>query len=350
MAERTSTDITKLEKKYEVIKRRQSQAKIMPNKAKIDASFGKQKARSRITNLVIPPAPNMKQHPYEIPSSNAVNHLYVRPDDERRRKNRHVVPYGTTLFADDPQSSKSATSPLRYAGAYFISASTSDDHNSSPLNYNENKSSVTKITFTDSESDSESDEDEAETPTVTTEEVSDGNNNDISKTLLELHLEWKDKQSNGEESSDSNVSHQSLSVPRNPFTAPSQPIGIGSFTTDDIKRSEPTREKNTAVTASVPPDNTPIAENKEDQKVEISTKPKVRFFPQHMRKEKREFGIKLGIYKPSDFVGSKPKPIRPPLTHDGNAPRITRHQINNCLTRESFASASWDRKITIEPR
>ena len=87
--------------------------------------------------------------------------------------------------------------------------------------------------------------------------------------------------------------------------------------------------------------SSPDTDKPEDEKE--SVKPKTIFCPPHMKKEKREFGIKLGIYKPSDFKSSKPIPIRPiSSSSNGKSPRITRQQINNCLARESLAFTSWD--------
>ena len=343
MAERTSIDISKLEKKYDVIRRRQSQAKIMMHKAKLDETFGKQPARRRVTNLVIPPAPTLKNPGgFMSPSLNAVNHLYVRPDNETCRRNRHVVPYGSTLFTDETK--KGSGSAMRYAGAYFVSTASREDGQELSKG-EESDATVTKVTF--SESDDEASPNSASAPT-NDENNNDHNNHndDISKTLLQLHLEWKDRRSNGEESSDSSLSAHSLNVPRNPFSAPSQPVGLGAFSTDDIKRSETRNEKKASHTSPKAVAPKPVTENKgESQPVVQSVKPKALFFPHHVRREKREFGIKLGIYKPSDFNEAKPPAIRAGLTSsDRNTPRITRQQINNCLSRESFASASWDRK------
>ena len=333
MAERTCTDVSKLEKKYAVIKRRQSQTKIKLQNARNDGSFHKQHVRSKVTNLVIPPAPNLLQRRgFEIPSTNAVNHLYVKPDDEKRRKNRHVVPYGTTLFANET-GQKSSSSPVRYAGAYFVSAI--DETKSAEASKDDGTNSiVTKITFSDS--------DDNEPPPAKTDcDKSDGNNNDISKTLLQLHIEWKDKQSNGEESSDSSLSITSLNVPKNPLSTPRQPVGISSFTTDDIKRSESKPDSVAISQPAISVCGSPDTGRPEDEKE--SVKPKSSFFPPHMKREKREFGIKLGIYKPSDFKSTKPIPIRPiSSSSNGKAPRITRQQINNCLARESLAYTSWD--------
>lgn len=352
MEERTCTDVSKLQKKYEVIRRRQSQAKIMMHKSNFDnGDMGKQQrpVSRKVTNLVIPPAPKLhRAKGYEISSSNAVNHLYVKPDEWAKceRKNRHVVPFGTTLFASEPEKNPSI-SPVRYAGAFFLSESqfgTTDGQTDGQSD----GSALNKIFYNDDDEDS---------MTLDNEDgrKRDGNNNreddksdeeDISKTLLQLHIEWKDKHSTSDDASESSDSKRNATTitPKNPFSTQSPPKGIGSFTTDDIRRSDKLVAKDLqakrqnaekAGKAVQPPTQTV----KKDQ---FPVRPNRPHIQQHVRRERREFGIKLGIYKASDFA-SKPAPVRPMLSHgEGLSERITRQQINNCLTRESLASSTWE--------